>query len=90
MVEKQHNVRALELPNCPFCNGVVYYDKWLTHRIFQMECNECKSHWRTGISNNTEREMFVELVSSKNQSISNEYFQKQLTLQYWQEMIRKK
>jgi hypothetical protein len=87
-MEKQHNVMATELPICPFCQGKVYYDKWLTHRLFEMECESCKSHWRTGIKNNEKRDLYVELISSKNPTISNEYFQRQLPLRYWQQMSK--
>ena len=80
-------VRAAELPNCPFCNGEVFYHSWLTHKIFQMECKNCKSHWRTGINNNPERDVFVELVTSKNPDVSSEYFNKKVSIEYWQKLI---
>jgi hypothetical protein len=90
MVEERHHVKAAELPICPFCQGPVYYDTWVTHRIFQMECEHCKSHWRTRISSDQSEDLAVELLSSKNPSISSEYFEKQLPLSYWQKMIQGK
>lgn len=90
MVEDKHHVKAVELPICPFCQGPVYYDNWVTHRIFQMECKNCKSHWRTRLIPDQVEDIFVELLSTKNPTISNEYFQKQLPLSYWQNMIRQK
>ena len=90
MVGHRKDVRASEIPICPFCNGEVYYCSWLTHKIFQMECEQCQAHWRTGILNNAKREMYVELTTSKNPEISNEYFKKKLPLQYWQDLIKKR
>ena len=86
MVEDKHQVKAAELPICPFCQGPVYYDNWVTHRIFQMECEKCKAHWRTGILNNPKRDMFVELIRSDNPEISEEYINKKLSLSYWQKL----
>jgi hypothetical protein len=90
MVEDKHHVKAAELPICPFCHGSVFYDTWVTHRIFQMECKQCKSHWRTRISTDHTGDILVELLSSKNPTISNEYFEKQLPLSYWQALIHHK
>lgn len=89
MGNTKNTVQSAELPFCPFCNGKVYYDNWLTHKIFQMECVQCKAHWRTGIQNNPEREIYVELLRSKNPEISEEYLDKKLPLQYWQKMLKK-
>jgi hypothetical protein len=89
MIDIRKEVRASELPICPFCQGLIYYDQWITHRIFQMECKQCKAHWRTGILHNDNREMYVELVKSKNPEISNEYMKKKLSLQFWQNMVKK-
>ena len=80
MIETRKEVRASELPVCPFCLGSNYYDQWVTHRIFQMECKQCKAHWRTSINKNNDREMFVELIKSENPEISNEYLEKKLPL----------
>lgn len=53
MNEKDKNfVRSLELPICPFCNGKVYYDNWITHKIFNIKCEKCKAYWRSGIKKN--------------------------------------
>jgi len=85
--DKRKFVQSSELPYCPFCQGTVYYDNWITHRIFQMECEQCKTHWRTGIKNTPKREMYVELTSSKNSDISYVYLEKGLPLRFWQDLM---
>ena len=87
-MEKRNEVRASEIPTCPFCRGNVYYSSWLTHRIFQMECEHCQAHWRTGIKDTPKREMYVELTTSKNPEIPDDYIDKKLPLQFWQDLIK--
>ena len=89
LVNNKKLVQSSELPICPFCQGTVYYESWITHRIFQMECEQCKAHWRTGIKNTPKREMFVELTSSKNPDISYVYLEKGLPLRFWQDLKSK-
>ena len=86
MTIKKNAVRAMELPTCPFCNGAVYYKNWVTHRIFQMECEACKSHWRTGINQNPERDMYVELIDSKNTEELHKYLNKKHPIIFWQNL----
>jgi len=91
MVEKDGKFsRAVELPICPFCDGKVYYTSWTTHKIYQMECESCKAHWRAGITGGHERKMIVELTSSKNPEISGEYLNKKVSIQYWKDMLRRR
>ncbi len=91
MIEKQKNfVRSSELPICPFCNGKIYYKNWTTHRIFHIECEKCKAHWRSGIKNNENREMFMELICSRNPEISNEYLNKKLPINFWINLLKNK
>ena len=91
MIEKQKNfVRSSELPICPFCNGKIYYKNLTTHRIFHIECEKCKAHWRSGIKNNENREMFMELICSRNPEISNEYLNKKLPINFWINLLKNK
>jgi len=90
MIEKQNRfVRSSELPICPFCGGEIYYENWITHKIFHIECEKCKAHWRSGIKNNENREIFMELISSKNPEISNEYINKKLPIVFWIDLFKK-
>ena len=84
---KKNTVRAIEMPTCPFCNGAVYYKNWITHRIFQMECEDCKSHWRTGINQNEERDMYVELIDTEENETLAKYLHKKKPIDYWQNLI---
>ena len=91
MMDRQNkHVRSEELPICPFCDGKIYYDKWTTHRIFHIQCENCKAHWRSGIKNNDNRDIFLELLDSKNPEISNEYMNKKLSIKYWRDLLEKK
>ena len=88
MEEERKLVKSSEIPICPFCNGNIYYKNWITHKIFHIECEKCKAHWRTGIRKNEKRDIYFELLNSENPEISNEYFNKKLSLNFWREMIR--
>jgi len=91
MIEKNERfARAVDLPICPFCDGKIFYTSWVTHKIFQMECENCGAHWRTGLSEGIERNMIVELTISKNPEISGEYLNKKLSLQYWKDMLKRR
>ena len=82
-------VRSSELPLCPFCDGKIFYDFWLTHKIFHLECESCKAHWRSGIKNIESREIYLELINSKNPDISNEYINKKLSISFWRDLLNK-
>jgi len=82
--------KAVELPVCPFCDGSVYYASWTTHKIFQMECSNCKAHWRTGVSKSAQREMYVELTSYMKDQSANEHLNKKLPLDFWRDMVLKR
>ena len=88
MAEERKLVKSTEIPICPFCNGNIYYQNWITHKIFHIECEKCKAHWRTGIRKNEKRDIYFELLNSENPEISNEYVNKKLSLNFWREMIR--
>ncbi|MCK5300931.1 MAG: hypothetical protein KAJ21_03430 [Thermoplasmatales archaeon] len=90
MKNERKQVRSTELPICPFCDGKIYYENWITHKIFHIECEKCKAHWRTGIKNNEERDIFLELLKSENPEISNEYINKRLSLNFWRDLLRNK
>lgn len=83
-------VRSLELPICPFCDGKIYYENWITHKIFNIKCEKCKAFWRSGIKKNENRDIFIELLSSKNPEISNEYLNKKLPLNFWTDLLKKR
>lgn len=88
--EDKKFAKAVDLPICPFCDGKVYYTAWITHKIYQMECENCKSHWRTGITDPTKRDIYVQLTRYKNNDRYNEYLNQKLSLKFWQDMIRKR
>ncbi len=90
MNDERKFARSTELPICPFCNGNIFYKNWITHKIFHIECEKCKAHWRTGIRDNEDREIFFELLNSNNPEISNEYINKKLSLKYWRDLLNKK
>ncbi|UCD14162.1 MAG: hypothetical protein JSW60_01735 [Thermoplasmatales archaeon] len=82
--------RAVELPVCPLCDGKVYYTQWITHKIFQMECESCGAHWRTGLKESTKRDIYVELTKSMSNSKGREFLGKKLPLEFWRDMIRER
>ena len=89
MIEKHKKfVRSSELPICPFCDGNIYYEYWITHRIFHIECEKCKAHWRSGFKNLDNRDIYLELLSSKNPEISNELINKKLSISYWRDLLK--
>ena len=90
IIKQKKFVRSLELPICPFCEGKIYYERWITHKIFHIECANCKAHWRSGIKNNESRDIFIELLNSKNPEISNEYINKKLSINFWRDLLKRK
>lgn len=89
MVEnKKKFVRSSELPICPFCDGKIFYENWITHRIFHIECVKCKAHWRSGIKNDDSRDVYLELLRSENSEISYEYLNKKLSINYWRDLLK--
>jgi Zn ribbon nucleic-acid-binding protein len=82
--------KSVEIPICPFCDGKVHYTSWLTHKIYQMECEKCGSHWRSGINESETRDIYIELTKT----ISNEKYEKYLfqkySLNFWRDMIRER
>ena len=90
MIDEQKKfVRSSELPICPFCDGKIFYNNWITHKIFHIECEKCKAHWRSGIKNIESREIYLELVNSKNPDISDEYINKRLSVGFWRDLLNK-
>ena len=79
--------RAVELPICPFCDSKVYYTSWITHKIFQMECETCGAHWHTGLDKTNDNEFFVELTKSSSEGYGRELLNQKLPLDYWKDMI---
>ena len=79
--------RAIELPICPFCDNKVFYTSWITHKIFQMECEICKAHWRTGLKETNDREFYVELIKSSQDGNGRELLNLKLPLESWTDMI---
>jgi len=89
--KKNKFVKSLELPICPFCDGNIYYENWTTHKIFNMKCEKCGAFWRSGINNNESvREVYLELISSNNPEISNEYLNKKLSVNFWMDLLNKR
>jgi len=82
--------KSVELPICPFCDGKVFYTSWLTHKIFQMECESCGSHWRTGLKETPDRDFYVELTKSMSSGKGRELINKKLSLEFWQDMVTKR
>lgn len=82
--------RAVELPICPFCDGKVNYTSWITHKIFQMECESCGAHWRTGLKESSQREFYVELTKSMSNGKGREFLSQKLSLEFWRDMIRER
>jgi len=80
--------RAIEIPICPFCDGKVYYTSWVTHKIFQMECEICGAHWRTGLKESSQREFYVELTKPTPDGRGKELLNLKLPLESWRDMIR--
>ena len=71
-------------------NGKLYYKNWLTHMLFHIECIECKTHWRTVIPENPEKDIFFELISSDNSKITKEFENRKLPLEFWKDLIIEK
>ena len=82
--------RADEIPICPFCDGKVYYTSWITHRIFQMECESCEAHWRTGLKRVAQRDMYIELTRPMSNGIGKELLSQKLSLEFWRDLIRER
>ena len=82
--------RADEIPICPFCDGQVYYTSWVTHKIFQMECQSCGAHWRTGLKKSPQQDMYIELTKTTSDGIGKELLYKKLSLDFWRDMIRQR
>lgn len=80
--------KVLELPICPFCDGRIFYTAWVTHKIYQMECERCGAHWRTGIKRSPQREMYVELTKPMHNSHGREFLYRKLSMAFWRDMIR--
>ena len=80
--------RAVEIPICPFCDGKVNYTSWVTHKIFQMECKSCGAHWRTGLKETHDKELYVELTKSMPDGNGRELLNLKLSLEFWKDMIR--
>ena len=91
MEEKEGKLpRANEIPICPFCDGKVYYTAWVTHKIFQMECESCKAHWRTGFEKDSKQEMYVELTKPTSNGEGIEFLNRKLSMEFWKDMIRER
>lgn len=88
--KEKRNPRATELPICPFCDGKVHYTSWITHRIFQMECKSCRSHWRTGIKELSQEDFYVELTKSMSNGKGSELLSKKLSLGFWRDLVRER
>ena len=81
---------AVELPICPFCDGKVHYTTWTTHKIYQMECTRCKAHWRTGLKDTPQRDMYVMLTQPTSNSQGIELLGQKHPLTFWQDMVTKR
>ena len=82
--------RAVEIPICPFCDGKVIYTSWITHKIFQLECLNCGSHWRSGIKETPEKELYLVLTKSKSNLNSTKYLWQKHPIEFWRDMIRER
>ena len=82
--------RAVELPICPFCDGKVYYTSWVTHNIFQIECEICGAHWRTVLKESSQEGFYIELTKSKSDGTGRELLNLKLSLDSWMDMIRER